>query len=118
MSWTDDVCEALQKLTSVKADLEWNKVYQDLYDKAKKIIKKDTCMKFYDASGPLYLETDASGVSLRARLLQVREGMNCGHDEVPDNASVCQITFASKAYRVSSGTAPILNGKPLEHYIA
>ena len=29
---------------------------QDLYDKAKMIIKKDACMKFYDASRHLYLE--------------------------------------------------------------
>ena len=42
---------------------------QDLDDRAKKIIKKDTCMKFYDTSGPLYLETDISGVSLGAGLL-------------------------------------------------
>ena len=35
-------------------------------------------MKFQNASRPLYLETDATGVGLRARLLQVSDGMNCG----------------------------------------
>ena len=44
-------------------------------------------MKFYDASRPLYLETDELGVGLRAGLLQVMDGMNCGHDEVPDNTA-------------------------------
>ena len=42
---------------------------RDLYDRTKKIIMKDTGMKFYDASRLLYLETDALGVDLRARLL-------------------------------------------------
>ena len=46
-------------------------MYQDLYDRAKIIIKKDTCVKFSDASRPLYLKTDASGVSLGGRLLEV-----------------------------------------------
>ena len=55
--------------------------------------KKDT---FYDASRPLYLEIDASGLSFGAGLLQVREGMNCGHDEVPDNLTLHPITFYSK----------------------
>ena len=42
-------------------------------------------MKFYDTSGPLYLETDALGGGLGARLLQVRDSMNCGHGKVQDN---------------------------------
>ena len=53
-------------------------------------------MKFYDASRPPHLETDASGVRLRARLLQIRDGMNCGHDEIPDNTMLHPIAFASK----------------------
>ena len=56
-------------------------MYQDLYYKAKKIIKKDTWMKFYNASNPLYLESDASSIGLGARLLLVRAGMNCRHDK-------------------------------------
>ena len=39
-------------------------MYQDLCDKAKNIIKQDPCMKFYDASKSLYLETDASDISI------------------------------------------------------
>ena len=43
-------------------------MFQDLYDRTKKIIKKDACLKFYDASRPLHLESDASGVSLGSQI--------------------------------------------------
>ena len=72
-------------------------MYPNLYNKAKKVIKKDPCMKFYDTSRPLYPETDASGVSLAAGLLQVREGMNCENDEVPDNATLHPFAFTNKS---------------------
>ena len=61
---------------------------QDLSAKAKKIIKKVSYMKFYDASRPLYLEPDTSSVGLGARILQVRDAMNCGCDEVLDNVTL------------------------------
>ena len=54
-------------------------------------------MKFYDTSKPLYLEMDVSGMGLGACLLQIRESMNCGHDEVLDNATLCLIAFACKS---------------------
>ena len=57
--------------------------------KEQKGSQKDAYMKFYDASRPLYLEMDESGVSIGTRLLQVRGGMNGGCDEVPDNAPNC-----------------------------
>ena len=46
--------------------------YQELYNRSKKIINLDACKKFYNASKPFYLETDASGISLGVGLLQVR----------------------------------------------
>ena len=51
---------------------------------------------FYDVARSLYLETDASSISLEAGLLQVKDGMNCGHNEKPDNAILQLIAFASK----------------------
>ena len=60
---TAGVCEQPRKLTSVKSEQLWNRTYQDLYDKAKRLITKDAYMKFYDTSKPLYIEIDASGVS-------------------------------------------------------
>ena len=47
--------------------------------------------------GPLYLETDVSGVCLGAGLLQVRKDMNCGHKEVSNSAALYSIDFASKS---------------------
>ena len=34
-------------------------MFQRMYDKATNIIKQGTCMKYYDASKLLYIETDA-----------------------------------------------------------
>ena len=61
---TAEVCRSLQKLTLVKTECSWNGMYQDLYNKAKNIIKHNTCMKFYVASKSLYLETNASVIGL------------------------------------------------------
>ena len=52
-------------------------------------------MNFYDASKPLYLEKDASGIGLVASLLQIWYGMYCGCNEAPDNAALHPIVFAS-----------------------
>ena len=43
---TAKVCEPKQKMILVRTDWTWNRMYQDLYDKAKKIVKKDACMNF------------------------------------------------------------------------
>ena len=61
---TSEVCKLLRKLTSVKMDWAWNGMYQELYYKAKNLMKKDTYMKFYNTTKSLYLETDSSGISL------------------------------------------------------
>ena len=56
---TADICDPLCKLTSSKATWTWNASYQALFNKAKSLIKADMCMKFYNNTKPLYLETDA-----------------------------------------------------------
>ena len=60
---------------------------------SKSLIKAEMCMKFYDDTKPLYLETDASGIGLRAALLQLRDNTACQKGTAPDNT----ITFASKS---------------------
>ena len=65
-----DLCEPLCKLTSSKVIWTWNASYQSLFDKAKLLIKSDMCMKFYDDTKLLYIETDASAIGLGASLLQ------------------------------------------------
>ena len=41
-----------------KSRLEMEQTFQDLYEKAKTIVKGDACMKFYIAVRPLYLKND------------------------------------------------------------
>ena len=33
-----------------------------MFEEAKAIIKEDACLKIYDETKPIYIETDASGV--------------------------------------------------------
>ena len=84
----------------MKVDWPWKKTYDELYNNTKALVKKGTCMKFYNERQALYLETDMSGVGLGASLLQVRESMNCTCDEAPNSIALCPIAFASKAYPV------------------
>ena len=42
-----------------------------IIDKAKSIIKEDACMKVYDETKPLYIETDTYGIGLGASFLQM-----------------------------------------------
>ena len=86
--------------------------------KTKKIIKKDECIKFYDTSSPIYLDTDASGVSLGVRLLLVIEGMNGWHDEVPDNATLHPFPFTSKSLLSAKLYYSNIEWEPLEYYTA
>ena len=92
-----EACELLRKLMSCKATWMWNASYQQLFDKAKSLIKVEMCMKFYDDTKPLYLETDASGIGLGAALLQLRDNTNCPKDTAPDNTILCPIAFASRS---------------------
>ena len=54
-------------------------------------------MKFYDDNKLLYLETDASGISCGAALLQLMDNTTCQTHMVPDNTILHPITFASKS---------------------
>ena len=75
----------------------WHASDQQLCDKAKSLIKVEVCMKFYDDTKPLYLETDASGVGLGAALLQLCDDTACQRDMAPDNTSLRPTAFASKS---------------------
>ena len=81
---------------SSKTVWTWNALYQTLYDEAKLLIKATVCMKFYDETKPLYLETDASGVGISAALLQTRDEMTHPRDTAPDNTILRPTAFASK----------------------
>ena len=85
---TGEVCEPLCKLTSSKSTWTWNASYQQLFISAKSIIKADVCMKLYDKSKLLYLETDASGVGLGAALLQLHDNTVCQKGVAPQNITL------------------------------
>ena len=74
----------------------WNRKYQELYDKAKTLIKKDACMKlFYDQNELLYIEIDTPGVGLESELQQIRQVINCSKDTTSDNSILSPIAFVS-----------------------
>ena len=77
-------------------DLECH-IPKKMFEEAKAIIKEDACMKFYDETKILCIETDASGVGIGATLLQTRDNMSCHRDEVSDNSILRSIVFASKS---------------------
>ena len=91
-----EVCKPLRKLTSSKMTWTWNASYQQLFNKAKSLIKAEMCIKFYDDTKPLYLETDAPGIGLGAALL-LRDNKECQKDTAPDYANLHPITFVSKS---------------------
>ena len=65
--------------------------------KPKTLIKADVCMKFYDDTKLLYLETDVSRVDLGAVLLQLCDNTTCQKGMAPDNIILHPIAFASKS---------------------
>ena len=66
-------------------------MYQDLHDKVEITVKIDVGIEFYNMARPLYLGTVASSI----RLLQVRDGICCGYDKIPDNTIFHPTEFAS-----------------------
>ena len=94
---TAEACDPLWKLTMSRTMWTWNASYQQLFDKAKSLIKVAVCMKFYDDTKLLYIETDASGVGLGAALLQLCNNTACQKGVAPDNTILHPIAFASKS---------------------
>ena len=92
-----EVCEPLRKLMSSKAMWTLDASYQQQFKKAKLLIKVEMCMKFYDDTKPLYLETDASGIGLGTALLQLRDDTVCQKGMAPNNTILQPIAFASKS---------------------
>ena len=107
---TADVCEPLQKLTSIETNWTWNRMYQENSEKG-------ASMRSYDMARPLYLETNASNISLGARLLQAGDGMNCRCGKITDNAILYLTAFTMKNHVVSSITTATLNMRLLEFYM-
>ena len=89
-----EVCNPLWKLTLVKTEWPWNGMYQDLYDKAKYIIRLDPYIKLYDASKPLYWQMPPMSAWVQACYMY---GMEWTVGEIPESTALWPITFASKS---------------------
>ena len=55
--------QATEKAHIIKNECTWNNTYQNLYERAKNIIKKNETMAVYHTKEHLSIETDAFGVS-------------------------------------------------------
>ena len=77
---TAELCELLRKLASTKAEQTWNATYQKMFKEAKVVIKEDACMKFYNETKLLYIETHMFGVGLATALLQPSNSISCHTD--------------------------------------
>ena len=114
---TSDACKLHRKLMSSKATWRWNASYQQLFNKAKSLIKAEMCMKFYDDTKLLYLETDASSIGLGTALLQLRDNMNGPKDTAPDNTIPHPIAYAERRYsNIKCEALGILHGLAKFHH--
>ena len=82
------VCDPLRKCTSTKFQWVSNNTYQNLYNRAKSIIKNSETVAFYNEKEQLYQEIDRVGVGIEARLLQVKGRMQLPRNGSPDH-QVC-----------------------------
>ena len=110
---TAEICKPLWKLMSVKTEWTLNAMYQKMFNKAKAIIKGDTCMKFYDDTKPLYIEPDASQVGQGAALLQTGNNTTCPKNEAPDNSIPRHIAFTSQSLTRASKRYSNIEGEAL-----
>ena len=88
--------------TTLKADVDQSDmdlecIISGPIQQDKIINKNNICMRFYNETKPLYLETDASRIVISATLLQTRDGMTWVKDTAPHNTILGPIMFASKA---------------------
>ena len=90
----------------------WNASCQQLFEKAKLLIKVEMYMEFYDDTKLLYLETDASGIGLGAAMLQLRDNTACQKGTAPDNTILHPIAFACKNL-----TGAMLRYSNIEHEV-
>ena len=92
--------------------------YQKLFYRANPSQKADACMKVYNETKPLYLETDASGVGLGASLLQIRNDTSGPRDTVLDNNILWPIAFASKCLSSAEKRYSNIEREELAYYMA
>ena len=68
-------------------------------------------------ASPLYLGTDAPSISREAGLLQGRDSMNCGCDEILDYTILWTIAFVCKSFSSAEWCYSNIDLRLLEFYM-
>jgi len=88
----------LRQLTSANAEFVWTPNHTDIFEKAKRIIKKDCALQYYRPEKSLYIESDASKIGLGAALLQIDPKIQTEYDtEIPPTECLRPIAYGSKS---------------------
>lgn len=88
----------LRQLTSANAEFVWTPNHTDVFEKAKRIIKKDCALQYYRPEKKLYIESDASKIGLGAALLQIDPKIQMDYDmEIPPTECLRPIAYGSKS---------------------
>ena len=94
----------IKKKISTKCKWTWNDMYQNLYDRAKNIIKENVTMTFYNERKELYQETDALGLGLGGSLKQTMDGMWFPRNEALTTQHCSQKHLQAKAWQMHRPT--------------
>ena len=93
---TAGVCEPLKKCTSLKSRCTCNNTYQNLYKRAKTIVKNNATMAFYNWKKIGIPRNRCIGCQSQSKSLQVRDGMWFPKNEILANTALWPIEFARK----------------------
>ena len=94
-----DICESLRKLTLAGTKWNWDAKYQNIFDRAKSIIKEDACLNFirkpsHYSQKQMHLELDRKLPCYKQEVVQVAPGMKhhttAYSDPLHSQARACQ----------------------------
>ena len=111
---TAEACEPLQKLTSVKADWDQNRMYQDLYHKPKMIHAWNIIMHLDSYTWKLMHQVFA----FEEDYCRYEKAWIVGVMRYQPMQLCAQLFSPAKDYSVLSGTIAIFHGKPVEYYMS
>ena len=65
-----EVVRPLRDLTHIKQEFLWSEQHSNAFAKAKELVSKTPCLRYFDINSPVVLQVDASEYGLGAALLQ------------------------------------------------
>ena len=75
-----EVVRPLRDLTHIKQEFLWSEQHSNAFSKAKELVSKTPCLRYFDISSPVVLQVDASEYDLGAALLQPVTDPNASSD--------------------------------------